>query len=92
MAKKDTFFEILSKLEELHKLHPSYSYGHINSIAFSDYKDTFNLTDKECSFALEKYKCELELDGDNIASPDYMEKLMKDVEDFDNILNEEEED
>lgn len=92
MTKKDNFRSILLKLEELHKLHPTYSYGHIHSLAFSDYNDTFNLSDKECLFALDKYECELELDGDMITSPDYIAKLYKDVENFDSILDEEEED
>jgi len=91
MAKKDNFQLILEKLSELHKLHPSYSYGHIQSMAFADYTDTFGITDKESLFALDKYLCELELDGDPIASPDYMNKLYKDVENFDNILNDEDE-
>jgi len=87
---KDTFQKILLQLEQLHKNHPSYSYGHIHSMAFCDYKDTFGITDRESLFAIEKYNCELELDADPIASPDYMEKLYKDVENFDNILNEDE--
>jgi len=89
--KKDNFQKILDKLTELHKAHPSYSYGHINSMAFAEYRDTFSITDKESLFAIEKYECELDLDSDPIASPDYMSKLYKDIENFDNILNDEDE-
>lgn len=90
--KKNNFQSILDKLQELHKKHPLYSYGSIHSIAFSDYGDIWGITDKEALFALEKYEAELELENsDNIASPEYMEQLYKDIEDFDNILNEEEE-
>ena len=89
--KKDNFQSILQKLEELHKDHPSYSYGSIHSIAFSDYGDIWGITDKESLFALEKYEAELSLDQDKIASKDYMDKLYKDVENFDDILDEEDE-
>lgn len=88
--KKDNFQNILNKLQELHKEHPSYSYASIHSIAFCDYGDIWGITDKEALFALEKYEAELFLDQDKIASKDYMDKLYKDVEDFDNILNEDE--
>lgn len=90
--KKDNFQLILDKLVELHKKHKTYSFGRIQSMAFADYKDTWGMTDRECLFALEKYECELELDSDPIASEDYMEKLYKDVENFDSILEEGDED
>lgn len=88
--KKDQFQSILSKLEELHKLHPSYSFGNVISIAFADYGDVWGQTDKELFFALEKYEAELELSNDSIASPEYLEKLYKDVTNFDHILDDEE--
>ena len=88
--KKDDFQRILSKLEELHKKHKTYSFGNIISIAFCEYGDIWGNTNKECLFALEKYESELELDSDKIASPDYLAQLYKDVENFDNILDEEE--
>jgi hypothetical protein len=59
-------------------------------MAFSEYTDIWGLSNKECLFALERYAAELEMDDDKIASPKYMEKLYKDVENFDKILDEEE--
>lgn len=88
--KTTTYKAILKKLEELNKEHPSYGFGRHISMAFAEYKDVWGLTDKEILFALNKYEAELALDNDQIASPEYMEQLMKDVENFDNILNEEE--
>lgn len=78
---------VLSKLEELNKAHPSYSFGRHISMAFAEYGDIWNVSDKEALFALEKYEAELELDSDKLATPEYLEQLYKDVEDFDNILN-----
>ena len=91
--KKNIYKSILEKLLDLKKEHPSYNFGRHISLAFAEYGDVWGMTDKEALFALEKYETELGLDSeDKIASPEYMEKLMKDVEDFDNILNEEEDD
>lgn len=90
--KKNVYKAILETLVELKKEHPSYNFGRHMSLAFAEYGDVWSLSDKEALFALEKYQTELELDADQIASPQYIEQLMKDVEDFDNILNEEEED
>lgn len=91
-TKKDGFQLIINQLSELHKEHQKYCFGKIISMAFADYTDVWGITDKEALFALEKFKTELDLDlTDQIASPEYMEKLYKDVNNFDNILNEEEE-
>lgn len=92
MPKKDNYKEITNLLLSLKRKHPSYGFGKHISLAFSEYGDIWGITDKEALFALEKYSTELDLDGDKIASPTYIEELMKDVEDFDNILNEEEDD
>jgi len=88
MPRKNDFKNIVQVLEELHKNHPSYSFGSIISLAFADYGDTWGVSNKECLFALEKYSAQLDMDGDEIASPEYMDALLKDVENFDNILNE----
>lgn len=90
--KKDSFQHILTKLEQLHKGHSTYSFGQIISTTFSEYGDIWGITNKEALFALEKYEAELELDEDRIASPEYMDKLPKDVENFDHILDPEEDD
>lgn len=92
MAKKNNYIAILQQLEILHRKHPSYNMGRHLSMAFAEYGDVWSLSDKEALFALEKYEAELDLDNDNIASPEYMEQLYKDVENFDNILEEEDED
>jgi hypothetical protein len=81
--------EIIEILKELNKSHPTYSFGRHVAMAFADYGDTWGLSKKECLFAMKKYSEELELDQeDTIASPDYMAKLYKDVENFKNILDE----
>lgn len=88
--KRDEFQNVTKKLEEIHKSHPTYSFGAIISIAFSEYGDIWGITNKESLFALTKYESELELDSDNIASADYISRLVKDIENFDHILDEEE--
>lgn len=88
--RKNDYKAIVDKLLELKREHHTYNFGRHISLAFAEYGDLWGLTDKEALFALEKYQTELELDTDRIASPQYIEQLMKDVEDFDNILNEEE--
>lgn len=88
--KQDSFQLVTHKLNQLHKEHPSYGFGRIISIAFSEYGDIWGLTNKEALFALEKYEAELALDEDKIASPEYMDKLFKDVANFNHILDEEE--
>lgn len=91
MRKKDNYRAILELLEELHRDHPSYEFGRHISMAFAEYGDMWGVSDKEALFALQKYKSELEYDGDNIASPEYVDKILKDAEDLSNILDEEDE-
>ena len=81
--------KIIEKLEELSKDHPTFSFGRHISMAFAEYGDIWGLSNKECLFALDKYQAELDMGDDRIATPQYMEKLYKDVENFDDILNEE---
>lgn len=81
--------KIIDKLQDLYKDHPTFSFGRHISMAFTEYGDIWDLSNKECLFALEKYQAELDMGDDKITSPQYLEKLYKDVENFDNILNEE---
>ncbi len=90
--RKNDYKAIVDKLLELKKEHSTYNFGRHISLAFAEYGDIWGLSDKEALFALEKYEVEIDMDSDKIASPEYMDKLFKDVEDFDNILNEEEDD
>lgn len=90
--RKNDYKAIVDKLLELKKEHPTYNFGRHISLAFAEYGDIWGLSDKEALFALEKYEVEINMDSDKIASTEYMDKLFKDVEDFDNILNEEDDD
>lgn len=92
MKKNTNYIAILEKLKELHSSHPSYSFGRHISIAFSEYGDVWGITDKEALFALEKYAQELEGDNDRIVDDHYIDQIIKDAQNLDTILDEEEED
>lgn len=76
--KKNIYKECISTLEILHSSHPSYTIAQHISTAMADYGDFWGLTDKEFLFALEKYSAELELDVTNIASEEYVNKIVED--------------
>lgn len=91
MRKITKYKEILNLLTQLHIDYPTFSMGQHIATAVADYGDFWGLTDKEFLFALEKYQAELSLDNENIASPDYVDKIIKDGEGlFDNKEEEEE--
>lgn len=88
MAKQNHYKQALQLLKDLHQLYPGYGMGRHIATALSDYGDFWGITDKEFCFALEKYSSELELDLQNIASDEYVKKIVKDAEDLNHILDE----
>jgi hypothetical protein len=78
----------ITVLQELHKSYPNYGIGRHIATALSDYGDLWGITDKEFVFALEKYQIELEF---NLAPDIEIAKIIKDAENLDTILNEENE-
>lgn len=89
MGKKATHFsQIIHLLQELKKEYPGYHLGQHLSSALGDYGDLWGVADKELLFALEKYKTELEF---NVVSDEEVDKIMKDAQNLDKLLHEEEE-
>lgn len=59
---QENYFEKCMKtLKELKRDYPNSGIGKHITLAMFDYNDTFGITDREFSFALEKYQAELEL-------------------------------
>lgn len=79
---------ILKLLEELHKNYPTFNLGRHLATALDDYGDVWGISDKELLFLLEKYKTALELDQLHIMDDAYVAKIVKDAENFDDILKE----
>ncbi len=77
--KKNNYIQSLKIIKELNKAHPRFVIGRHISTALSDYGDLWGITDKEFLFALTKYQEELELDNDNIASPEYIQAIEEDA-------------
>lgn len=90
MTKRDQYSQILNVLKDLHKAHPSYNMGRHLSTALDGYGDIWGLSNKELLFALQKYKAELDMDVPH--DDDDLEKIIREGEDLENILKEEEED
>lgn len=77
---------ILKLLEELHKNYPTFNLGRHLATALDDYGDVWGISDKELLFLLEKYKTALELDQLHVMDDAYVAKIVKDAENFDDIL------
>lgn len=71
--------KVINQLEQLTKDYPSFGVGRHISTALSDYGDFWGITDKEFSFALDKYIAQLDLDENSIAAPDYIDKIIEDA-------------
>lgn len=85
---KKEFKEIVKVLSELHKDYPSFGIGrHINT-ALADYEESFYLPDKELLFALKKYQMTLLSENEMEISPEYINNIINDGCNLDNILNE----
>jgi len=73
-------------LEALHKEYPTFNLGRHLATALDDYGDFWGIADKELLFLLEKYKTALELDQLHVMDDAYVSKIIKDSENFDDIL------
>lgn len=89
--KKNYYKSILLVLTELHKDHPTYELGQHLEIAFSDYPSPWGIQEKEMYAALRKYQAELSMDETEI-SQDYIDQIIREGEDLEHILDENEED
>lgn len=83
---KDYFNEIIQTLTKLQKAHPTYSVGRHLSTALDGYGDTWGMTNKEFSFALDKYSKTLEMDADH--SEQEIDEIIKEGMHLDTILSE----
>jgi len=87
--KPSNYIQVLEKLKDLNKKHPSYGIGRHISMALMDYGDYWGITDKEFLHALEKYEAELEMD---IVPDKDLDQIIKDGENLDTLfINDEEE-
>jgi hypothetical protein len=88
---KDYFQDIIQILNKLHKAHPTYNVGRHLSTALDEYGDVWGMTNKELTFALEKYSAKLEMDKDY--SEKELDEIIREGMNLDSILeNENEED
>lgn len=93
MVKKPNFYKkVISILDDLHRNYPEYGLGRHLATALCDYGDMWGLSDKEMHFALTKYQTELALDLKGVAHEDYVDKIVKDAQNLDDILKEEDDD
>jgi len=88
---KNHYNQVITTLQELHKSYPTYNMGRHLATALDEYGDIWGMTDKELSYALSKYKGELDMDVPHTDESE-IDKIIKDGMDLDNILKEEEED
>lgn len=82
--------ECLSLLSKLHQEHPTFSLGRHISTALEEYGDVWGISNKEMLFALQKYQTTIELEDSSLSHEDYVDKIVRDGMDLDNILKEEE--
>lgn len=73
----DHYDNIVKSLKQLKKDYPTSNMGKHLEIAFSDYCSLFSVSDKELSYALDKYIAELDM---NTVSDDDMEIVLRDTE------------
>ncbi len=79
-------------LEELHGDYPNFNLGRHLATALDDYGDCWGISDKELFFLLEKYRTALELDQLHTMDDAYVSKVIKDAENFEDILKDNYED
>lgn len=90
MVRKPNYYkEVVKVLDDLHKDYPDYGLGRHISMALADYGDMWGISDKEMVYALKKYQTELALDIQQIAPEEYVSRVIKDAENLDTILDEE---
>lgn len=80
------FRKIVKILEELHKEYPTFNLGRHLATALDDYGDFWGISDREFLYILTKYKTALELDQLHVMDDAYVDKIVKDSQNFDDIL------
>jgi hypothetical protein len=83
------FKECIKTLQELHKDYPNFSIGRHLATAMADYGDTWGMSDKEMSYALQKYQAELQIDPAQVVNDEYVDQIMKDGMNLTDTLEEE---
>jgi hypothetical protein len=82
--KKINFFKkLIAQLQELHNDYPNQSVATHFAIALQDYGNIWGLSDKEVSFAIEKYQVELELN--NFIPDKDLDKIIEEGKNLDKI-------
>lgn len=76
---KDYWKEFAKTFSEIHKQFPELRIGQVYSLAFSEYRDTFHTSDREMCYALNKHKTELELNVQDVAPEEYIDKIIEDA-------------
>lgn len=77
MKKPNYKLDAIDVLKELAKKYPNQTLATHLELAFSDYTDSSWVSDKEFYFALERYRCEKELDME-IPHSDNINDIIKD--------------
>ena len=73
-----TYNDIISALQELHLLYPTYTIGRHLSTALDEYGDLWGISDKEILFALTKYRASLEMDVPHETDQEEINRIIKD--------------
>ena len=91
MAKRLNYYrQIIQKLENLHKAHPTYNMGRHLSTALDD-SDLWGVSDKELLSSLQKYETELEMDVNHVDDEE-LDEIIKGGMNLEKMFSEEEED
>jgi hypothetical protein len=88
--KPSNYNQVLKALAELHRMFPSHTMGMHLATALDGYGDLWSVSDKEFTFALERYRAQLEMDIPH--SNDDIDKIIKEGSNLDTILNDEDDD
>lgn len=83
--------QILQILHQLHIDHPTFNLGRHLSTVIDEHGDVWGVTDKELLFSFMKYQTQLEMDSHfTTTEEEDIQKILRDGQDIENILNEEE--
>ena len=88
MSSRNHYNKVIHTLQELHKSFPTYNMGRHLATVLDEYGDIWGMTDKELSYALYKYRSQIEMDITHTDDSE-LDKIIKEGMDLDNILKEE---
>ena len=91
MSSRNHYNQVIHTLQELHKSFPTYNMGRHLATVLDEYGDRWGMTDKELSYALYKYRSQIEMDVPHTDESE-LDKIIKEGMDLDNILKEEDTD